>query len=163
MDEPSPVSLIGQTIDAKYQVVERIGTGGMGSVYKALHVSLGAPRALKVMRRELASDPALAARFRTEARMAESLRHEHLVALYDFGQLPDGGWYIVSEFVEGATLAVLLKRRGARFCSRDVATFLGQVADGLAIAHRRGVVHRDISPDNIMLTAAEEHVTAKLL
>jgi eukaryotic-like serine/threonine-protein kinase len=155
--------LVGTVVDGKYQIAERLGAGGMGTVYKAIHVSLGAPRALKVMRRELAGDAALAARFRTEARLAEGLRHPHLVALYDFGQLPGGGWYIVSEFVEGATVAVLLKRRGARFCSTDVATFVGQVADGLAVAHRRGVVHRDISPDNIMLTTADDEVAAKLL
>jgi serine/threonine-protein kinase len=155
---------VGTVVDGKYQIVERLGTGGMGTVYKAMHLSLGAPRALKMMRPELAGDVGLAARFRTEARLAESLRHPYLVALYDFGQLPGGAWYIVSEFVEGATLALLLRRRGTRFGSLDVARLMGQVADGLALAHRKGVIHRDISPDNIMLTSDEgEGVIAKLL
>ncbi len=155
--------LVGTVVDGKYQVTGRIGAGGMGTVYRAVHVSLGAPRALKVMRRELAGDPDLAERFRAEARLAEGLRHPSLVALYDFGQMPDRGWYIVSELVEGATLAVLLRRRGGRFCSADVARLVGQLADGLALAHRRGVVHRDISPDNIMLAPSDGEVVAKLL
>src|SRR5262249_4541623 len=104
MSLPLGDPLLCAVIDGKYQIAERLGAGGMGTVYKAIHVSLGAPRALKVMRRELAGDSALAARFRSEARLAEGLRHPHLVALYDFGQLPGGGWYIVSEFVAGATV-----------------------------------------------------------
>ncbi len=155
--------LVGTVVDGKYQVTGRIGAGGMGTVYRAVHVSLGAPRALKVMRRELAGDPDLAERFRAEARLAEGLRHPSLVALYDFGQMPDRGWYIVSELVEGATLAVLLRRRGGRFCSADVARLVGQLAEGLALAHRRGVVHRDISPDNIMLAPSDGEIVAKLL
>jgi serine/threonine protein kinase len=156
--------LVGTIVDGKYQVTGRIGAGGMGTVYRAVHVSLGAPRALKVMRRELVGDPDLAERFRSEARLAEGLRHPSLVALYDFGQIPDRGWYIVSELVEGATLAVLLRRRDVRFPSADVARLVGQVADGLGLAHRRGVVHRDISPDNIMLAASDDgEVVAKLL
>jgi serine/threonine protein kinase len=164
MNAPAPDPLIGRVLDGKYQIIERIGSGGMGTVYRAIHVSLGAPRALKVMRRELAGDASLAARFRTEARLAEGLRHPHLVALYDFGQLPqEGGWYIVSEFVDGATLAVLLRRRGVRFASSDVGRLMHQLADGLALAHRKGVVHRDISPDNVMLSAIDGEVVAKLL
>jgi len=156
--------LVGTIVDGKYQVIERIGRGGMGTVYSAVHVSLGAPRALKVMRPELAADPELAARFRDEARLAEGLRHPSLVALYDFGQMPGRGWYIVSELVRGATVAALLQRRGTRFCSDDVARLVGQIADGLALAHRRGVIHRDISPDNVMLTSSPEgEVAAKLL
>jgi len=156
--------LIGAVLDGKYQIVGRVGAGGMGTVYRALHVSLGVPRAVKLMRKELARDPALVARFRSEARLAEGLRHPNLVALHDFGQLPDGSWYIVSEFVEGATLAALLRRRGARFTARDVARLVGQIADGLSLAHRKGIVHRDISPDNVMITRGDDdEVLAKLL
>src|SRR5262249_10629558 len=157
-------NLIGAVLDGKYQIVGRVGAGGMGTVYRALHVSLGVPRAVKLMRKELARDPALVARFRSEARLAEGLRHPNLVALHDFGQLPDGSWYIVSEFVEGATLAALLRRRGARFTARDVARLGGQIADGLAMAHRKGIVHRDISPDNVMITRGDDdEALAKLL
>jgi serine/threonine-protein kinase len=156
--------LVGTVVDGKYQIVERIGVGGMGAVYRAQHLSLGAPRALKVMRPELARDPTLAARFRDEARLAEGLRHPSLVALYDFGALSEQGLYIVTELVEGATIAELLRRRAAPLRAAEVVRFVGEVAEGLALAHRRGVVHRDISPDNVMLAASSEgEVTAKLL
>lgn len=155
--------LIGRVIDGKYQLLEKIGSGGMGNAYKALHVSLGAPRAIKVMRRELASNKGLVDRFQREARLAESLRHPHLVALHDFGQLPDGSWYIVSEFVEGSTVASLLDT-GVRFAPDEVARLVGQLSDGLAAAHRKGIIHRDISPDNIMVAHDEAgHALAKLL
>jgi serine/threonine-protein kinase len=135
----------------------------MGAVYRALHVSLGAPRAIKVMRRELAEDAAFVERFQAEARLVEGLRHPSLVALHDFGRLADGTWYIASELVEGETLAALLAR-GARFSSADVAHLLGPICDGLALAHRKGIVHRDISPDNVMVTRPDgEEPLAKLL
>ncbi len=155
--------LIGVTLDGKYLVVERIGVGGMGTVYRAVHESLGAARAIKVMKRELAEDAAFVARFQNEARLAEGLRHPHLVALYDFARLGDGTWYIVSEFVLGETLAALLAK-GVRFPSSEVAHYVGQLADGMALAHRQGIVHRDISPDNIMITRDQEgERIAKLL
>lgn len=159
----APDPLIGRVIDGKYQITERIGAGGMGAVYKAVHASLGASRAIKVMKRELLEDRVFVERFQNEARLAESLRHPNLVALYDFSRLDDGAWYIVSEYVQGDTLAALWKR-GVRFPSADVAALLGQIADGLALAHRKGIVHRDISPDNIMITRGESgEPVAKLL
>lgn len=155
--------LVGRVIDGKYDIEARIGSGSMGTAYRARHVSLGALRAIKVMKRELAADKGLVDRFRNEARLAEGLRHPHLVAIYDFAQLEDGSWYIVSEFVEGETLAGLLKKN-LRFFSRDVAGLLGQIADGLTVAHRKGIIHRDISPDNIMVTKDENgQALAKLL
>jgi serine/threonine-protein kinase len=146
----APDPLIGQILDGKYLIQERIGGGGMGSVYRALHVSLDAPRAVKVMRQDLAESGDFVERFQNEARLAEGLRHPNLVALHDFARLPDGSWFIVSELVEGESIAASL-RRGRMFTSREVATLLGQLCDGLAMAHRRGIVHRDISPDNVMI------------
>src|SRR5262245_57572539 len=97
--------MLGRLLDEKYHVLERIGSGSMGTGYRVRHVSLGASRALKVMRPELVENADFVERFQREARMVESLRHPNLVALYDFGRLPEGAWYIVSEFVEGETLA----------------------------------------------------------
>jgi serine/threonine-protein kinase len=155
--------LLGRVLDGKYQIAERIGTGGMGAVYKAVHVSLGAPRAVKVMKRELADDVAFVQRFQNEARLAEGLRHPNLVALYDFGRLQDGTWYIVTEFVRGETLVALLAGAG-KFSSLDTALLLGQIADGLTLAHRKGIIHRDISPDNIIVAGGQgEEPAAKLL
>jgi serine/threonine-protein kinase len=159
----APEPLLGQVLDGKYQVLERIGSGGMGTVYRALHVNLGAPRAIKVMRRELADDLAFVERFQAEARLAEGLRHASLVALHDFGRLGDGTWYIASDLVDGDTLAALLDR-GVRFPSADVAYLLAPLCDGLALAHRRGIVHRDISPDNVMIARSDgDEPLAKLL
>jgi serine/threonine protein kinase len=160
MNAPAPDPLIGRVLDGKYQIIERIGSGGMGTVYRALHLTLGAHRAAKVMRRELADDAAFIGRFQREARVVERLRHPNLVSLHDFGQMPDGTWYIVSELVDGVTLA-----QGSRRTPAEVAELLGQVADGLAHAHAKGIVHRDLSPDNIMVTRAGDTgaVAAKLL
>jgi serine/threonine-protein kinase len=155
--------LIGQLLDGKYEIEERIGAGSMGAVYRAQHVILGAPRAIKVMKRGLEEDPSFVERFQNEAHLAESLRHPNLVALYDFARLADGCWYIVTEFVPGKTLAELLMR-GERFSSQDVAYLLGQIAEGMALAHRKGIIHRDVSPDNVMVTEDEAHGRmAKLL
>ncbi len=142
---------IGQVLDGKYRLDARIGQGGMGTVYRAVHLTLKTPRAIKVMRRELAEDEGFVARFEAEARLAEGFRHPNLVAVYDLGRLPDGAPYIVSELVEGETVASLLRARRS-FPPEEVALFLGQIARGLAVAHDKGIVHRDIAPDNIMIT-----------
>jgi serine/threonine protein kinase len=142
---------IGQVLDGKYRLDARIGQGGMGTVYRAVHLTLKAPRAIKVMRRELAEDEGFVARFEAEARLAEGFRHPNLVAVYDLGRLPEGAPYIVSELVEGETVASLLRARRS-FPPEEVALFLGQIARGLAVAHEKGIVHRDIAPDNIMIT-----------
>lgn len=147
---PADDPLVGVTLDGKYRIEARVGAGAMGAVYRARHLGLGAPRAIKVMKAELAADPAFVERFQREARLVESLRHPHLVTLHDFARLPDGTWYIVSELVEGETLATLLQRRGP-LPAAEVAEILGQVVEGVALAHARGVVHRDLSPDNVMI------------
>jgi serine/threonine-protein kinase len=158
-----PDPLIGRVVDDKYRVLEKIGAGSMGSVYRVHHESLDALRALKVMNGELAEDERFVERFQLEARLVESLRHPSLVSLHDFGCLPDGTWYIVSELVLGETLAERL-RNGPAFGVDEAAELLGQIADGLSQAHRKGIVHRDISPDNIMTTRGEDgRLRAKLL
>jgi serine/threonine protein kinase len=147
----TPDPLVGLVLDRKYQIEARVGAGAMGAVYRARHLSLGTLRAIKVMKTELAADPVFVERFQREARLVEGLRHPHLVALHDFARLPDGAWYIVSEFVEGETLASMLKRLG-RIPPPEAAEILVQIIDGMILAHSRGVVHRDISPDNIMIS-----------
>ncbi len=99
-----------------------LGSGSMGTVYRARHLSLESWRAIKVMRPELAEDADFVERFQREARLLEELRHPNLVALHDFAQLPDGAWYIVSEFVEGETLAARLARTGRARRGRGGAT-----------------------------------------
>src|SRR5512143_3227117 len=144
-------SLVGATLDGKYRMESLLGAGSMGTVYRARHLSLESWRAIKVMRPELAQDADFVERFQREARLLEELRHPNLVALHDFAQLPDGAWYIVSEFVEGETLAARLARAGP-LAADDAVRLFTQLADGVTAAHAKGVVHRDLSPDNIMIS-----------
>jgi eukaryotic-like serine/threonine-protein kinase len=128
-----------------YQVLAPLGAGGMGAVYRARDTRLGREVALKVLPPHLASDPASLARFEQEARLVAALNHPNIVALFDVGA-QDGVAFTVSELVEGATL------RGARLPARKVADIGAQLADALAAAHGAGVAHRDVKPDNVILT-----------
>jgi serine/threonine protein kinase len=158
----SPDPLLGRTLDGRYRIDACLGIGGMGTVYRAWHLRLETWRAIKVMKPELAHDADFAARFEREARVIEGLRHPHLVALFDLSQTSDGALYIVYELVEGETLAARQAAQG-RFSADEIALLLGQVADGLAFAHAHGVIHRDVSPDNIMIQGAGTAAVAKLL
>jgi serine/threonine protein kinase len=139
--------LTGRVVDS-YQLVSRLGAGGMGEVYLAQDTRLDRPVALKFLSPELAADRGRLRRFHQEARAASSLNHPHIVVVHDFGEV-DGRPYIVTEFIEGETLRHRL-RQGA-LPLRDVVEIGVQVASALAAAHARGLVHRDIKPENIML------------
>ncbi len=153
----------GDILDDKYLVEALIGRGGMGSVFRARHIRLNSPRAIKLMRAELTDDEDFVRRFQNEALLAEGVRHPNVVALYDFATLADGTRYIVWEYVEGETIGDLLDR-GVAFSSEEVRNLVRQVADGLSAAHQKGVLHRDVSPDNVMLFVGESDArAAKLL
>jgi serine/threonine protein kinase len=143
---------VGDILEDKYEIESFLGRGGMGVVYRARHLGLGAPRAIKIMHRELAENEDYLERFRNEAKLAEELRHPNVVTLYDLSPLPDGTPYIVWEYVEGETLSQAF-RRGVRFTPEESVELVAQVASGLAAAHERHIIHRDISPDNLMLTS----------
>ena len=140
----------GDVIDGKYRIEGLIGRGGMGAVYRARHLRLDALRAIKLMRTELADDDEFVQRFHNEARLVESLRHANVVALYDYAMLDDGTKYIVWEYVEGETIREHLLS-GKRFTPEETLDVVRQVASGLAAAHEQGILHRDVSPDNIMI------------
>ena len=146
---------IGDVLDSKYVIEGLIGRGGMGAVYRARHVRLDSPRAIKLMCTELARDEAFVRRFENEAVLAEGVRHPNVVSLYDFASLPDGTKYIVWELVEGDTIADLLAA-GVTFTPAEVAELIGQAADGLAAAHAQGIFHRDVSPDNLMICSTSD-------
>jgi serine/threonine protein kinase len=160
---PHAAAFVGSILDGKYRIDDVIGAGSMGTVFRARHLTLSAWRAIKVMRADLAEDENFVERFQLEARLLEGLRHPNLVALYDFARLPDGTWYIVSEFVEGETLAAFLAA-GKRLTPSEAVSLCSQIADGMAAAHDRGVVHRDLSPENIMISSTSAGArTAKVL
>lgn len=133
-----------------YEVIDRLGAGGMGQVYSARDTRLGRTVAIKVL--HPGADPDLVHRLDREARAASALNHPNIVHIYDVGEAPgeSGAHYVVMEYVEGETLRRRL-RRGA-LALDDVLALGAQVADGLAKAHRAGIVHRDLKPENLMVT-----------
>ncbi len=143
-------SIMGSTIGGRFQVIKLLGSGGIGEVYMAEHRELCSPFAVKVLKRDLAGNPEVVARFRREAIAAGRIQHRNIVYLTDFGQLDDGRLYLVMEYLEGTSLQELLDAHGAMEVGRTLKIFL-QVADGLRYAHENGVIHRDLKPDNIML------------
>jgi eukaryotic-like serine/threonine-protein kinase len=141
--------LIGRRLGV-YEVQARIGAGGMGVVYRAVDTNLNRPVAVKVLSDAIA-DPAARRRFQREAQTASSLNHPHIVTVLDAGEV-EGRQYIVTEFVDGGTLRDWSK--GAPRGWRQVVELLTGVADALATAHQAGILHRDVKPENILLTTS---------
>src|SRR5690606_8292067 len=131
-----------------------LGEGGMGQVYRAQHVHMRKTVAIKVLHRELTMQPEIVARFEREAVAAARIEHPHVAAATDFGQLPDGSFYLVLEFIEGRSLTALWAEHGRLPPARALA-IARQVCDALDAAHSAGIVHRDLKPDNVMLLARE--------
>jgi eukaryotic-like serine/threonine-protein kinase len=142
-------------VGERYTLLEVLGGGGMARVYLAHDNVLGRDVALKVLREQYADDTDFVERFRREAKNAASLNHPTIVQVYDQGRAEDGPNYMAMEYVPGHTLAERIKRRGPLDPS-EVAGIASQVADALAVAHQRGIVHRDIKPQNVLLTASGE-------
>jgi eukaryotic-like serine/threonine-protein kinase len=141
----------GKIVDGRYVLGESLGSGGMGEVYLAHDEVLDRDVALKVLRSHYAGDEEFAARFRREARSAASLSHPNIVQVYDRGETGDGTSYIAMEYVPGGTLKEQIERRGP-FGDRETAAVGAQIADALGAAHERGVIHRDIKPQNVLVT-----------
>jgi serine/threonine-protein kinase len=142
-------------IDGKYQILARLGVGGMGEVYKVLHLHLNAIRVIKLMRASIASEPGADDRFIREARLATRINHPNVAALYDFSTLEDGSRYMVWEYIEGTNLHELIETNGP-LTPRYAAKLAIEALHGLEAIHRAGIVHRDISPENIMICPDEE-------
>jgi serine/threonine-protein kinase len=145
-------TVVGDVLAARYEIRALLGRGGMGEVYEAADRLLDRTVAVKVLRAELTTDPRFLARFRREARTAARLHHEGIVAIYDIAQ-SDERVFIVMELVPGTTLAELA-RRDRPVDPVRAARLVAEAADALAHAHTRGVVHRDVSPGNLMVTPA---------
>jgi hypothetical protein len=140
---------IGQTL-GNHKVLSLIGRGGMGTVYLAEHTVLGRRSAMKILLPHLSSNPDLVARFFVEARATASLRHPAFVDVYDSGTLPDGNAYLTMEHLQGETLGECLLRR-QKLPVPEALAIAAAIADGVGHAHRAGILHRDLKPDNIFL------------
>lgn len=146
---PAATTLIGTTLADRYELRGLLGRGGMGEVYEAADHRLDRTVAVKVLREELARDRRFVTRFHREARTAARLQHPAIVAVHDFGE-HDGRVYLVLEHVSGRTLHEVLHTEGPLAPAR-AAAIGAQIADALAHAHARGVVHRDVAPGNVMV------------
>jgi serine/threonine-protein kinase len=147
-----PDPLIGKQVDnGEYIVVDRIGSGGMGSVYKAEQPSMNRMVAIKVLHSRFATRDDLVARFRREARAMSQLSHPNTARVYKYGALDDGAVYFVMDYLEGKNLAAWVRENGPMQAERAVH-LMAQVCGALEEAHRAGIVHRDLKPENVFLT-----------
>ncbi len=153
---------IGQTLYEKYRIDRLVGKGGMGQVFEGFHLLIGRRVAIKILLPEVAASEAGNARFAAEARAAASINNPHILDVLDAGALPDGSRFMVSEFLDGEPLEARLA--GGRLTAQETAVITLQLLDGLAAAHRAGITHRDLKPDNIFLSRkAGRHDFVKII
>jgi serine/threonine protein kinase/tetratricopeptide (TPR) repeat protein len=154
--------MIGTAIAGRYVVRQKLGAGGMGSVYLATQEPLGREVAVKVMLKELIADEVAVQRFHAEAQAVSRLNHPNIVTVFDFGATDDGTLFLVMEKLEGETLVSRLRRGPLPFA--EAAPVIAQVARALHAAHAKGIVHRDLKPENVMITKADgNEVVIKVL
>src|SRR4029077_9443541 len=144
---PPPVPELAQFFP-QLEILELIGKGGMGAVYKARQKQLDRIVALKILPPGIGDDPAFAERFAREAKALAKLNHPGIVTLYEFGKA-DGLYFFLMEFVDGVNLRQLL--HAGRISAREALAIVPQICDALQFAHDQGIVHRDIKPENILL------------
>ncbi|MBK7583101.1 MAG: serine/threonine protein kinase [Myxococcales bacterium] len=166
VDRPSPKRaasryVVGEIIAEKYKLVSLLGEGGMGSIWVAKNLALDAQVGLKLIRGDMAS-PATEERFLTEARAAARLKHPAICRVFDFGRTRHDEPFIVMELLQGETLGEVLDREGKLESIQSVQILL-PIADALSSAHGRGVVHRDLKPDNIYLADTDGRLQPKIL
>lgn len=154
--------MLGKIVGGRYQVLKKLGQGGMGAVYLAEHQGVGQRVAIKFLNASFSSDRNVLQRFLNEARSYGQIAHPHAVQLHDFGQDDAGNLYISMEYIEGQDLKRLLEKEG-RLSLRDATDIVLQVCDVLAYAHAKGIVHRDLKPENIMLVKSLRGWHAKVL
>ena len=141
--------LLGTEV-SRYRLEKTLGEGGMGRVYLGVQQAIGSRVAIKVLSEECTRNPELLERFFAEARAVNLIRHENIISVLDLATLPDGRPFIIMEYIEGHTLAHHVRRQVAPL--GGVAQVIGEVLSGLAAAHAIGIVHRDMKPDNVLVT-----------
>lgn len=153
---PPPEARLGQVLKGTYRLDRLLGTGGMGAVYQATSLSLPRRFAVKLLSPQMTQDEEVRARFLTEARIAASLQHDHIIEAFDYGETPNGVPFMVLEHLEGEDLAQRL-RRHKRLSLSETVSMVGQAAGALDAAHAKGVIHRDLKPGNIFLAHHRGH------
>ena len=148
--EPSEDRYIGQVFLERYRIARKLGGGGMGAVYEAVHTMIGKRVAIKLLHAQYASNPNIVRRFMNEARAAAMLGHPHIIDASDMGRTPDGEPFLVLEFLDGRDAEQELQRVGPFELERAVRV-LKQVCSALAAAHAKGIIHRDLKLENIYL------------
>jgi len=157
--------LIGQILDSKYQIVSRLGEGGMGIVYCAHRLNIGDDVAIKILHQNFVCDQKAVERFRREARSAAAIHHPNVVVIHDFNEAKAEGApaYIVMELVRGKSLRDVVAQQGRLSPSRAVA-LMQEICAGVGAAHRQGIVHRDLKPDNVVIVLTDDRgETVKVL
>jgi serine/threonine-protein kinase len=153
-DTEAGPSLVGTVLAGRYRIERLLGSGGMGSVYRAEHVLMRKACAVKVLHREMTQVKEVVARFEREAVAAARIEHPNVATATDFGQLENGSFYLVLEFIEGKSLSQLIAEVGP--LNEERALLIArQISDALAAAHAAGIVHRDLKPDNVMLVSKD--------
>ena len=145
---------VGDSVGS-FALIDKIGAGGMGAVYLAQHKLIGRRAAVKVLLPELSSDPDITARFFNEAKAATAIQHPSIVTIFDFGHHESGCAYIVMEFLDGESLTARMRRAG-KLPPEHAISLTRQIAGALGAAHAKGIVHRDMKPDNVMLVPDPE-------
>src|ERR1700685_620425 len=143
-----PLLQTGEVLGGRYEILQMVGEGGMGAVYKARDRELDRFVALKLIRRELAANPAIVARFKQELLLSRQVTHKNVIRIYDLGDA-DGMKFITMEFVEGQDLRALIQEK-KKFTPEESVEIMQQVCQALEAAHNVGVIHRDLKPQNVM-------------
>ncbi len=147
--------LLEGRLAGSFRLLSRLGAGGMGAVYRAEHVRLSTPFAVKVLHRKFAKDERVVARFLREAKATSQLQHEHIVFLADYGEMEAFGPYIAMEYLIGEPLSSRLQHPTA-LSLHQIHVILGQLCDAMHYSHQQGMIHRDLKPDNVFMMRREE-------
>ena len=161
-DTTQRVDLVGKVIADRYRIVKLLGEGGMGQVYEAAHVNINKRFAIKLLRPEIVSNPDAVARFRQEAWSASSIGHDNIIEIDDFATLPDGSVYLAMEYLAGVALADRMVEEPPILIGEALQIFI-QVSSGLLAAHEKGIVHRDMKPENVFLVEKSGRLLVKIL
>ncbi len=150
---------LGTLLDNKYRIVRLLGEGGMGAVYEGENIRIRHRVAIKVLHPSVANDTAARERFEREAQAAGHIGSEHIVEVFDLGELPTGARYMVMEFLAGETLSQRVQTVG-RLSAAVAAPMMLQLLDGLGAAHAAGIIHRDLKPENVFLQRTKGAATS---